>query len=189
MKKNGLIVILVAVLLVAGAMADETNAWVMRRQETDNVLVQKQPGRQPYEYSRFIDNDPPCGAALLLTGEKKGHWLKCKCLYLDGEPEGWIHDGFVVYTEPQKCGRIATVTSPTTATESIGGRDAWDCVRGEVVKVLYWSEEYCTTIWGFLPTSVLDFADVGKEVTQPRMSLWKDWTKRDHVLCVIDWGL
>lgn len=200
-KKKVLMAVMAAVVafcvvMMSGATAkaeDETEgdrtgaAWILRRQSTDNVLIQKEPGKQPYEYWRFVDNDPPCGAEIRLTGEKSGQWLECVCVYLEGQPTGWVRSGFVEYDEPSPCGMIATVTRRTVITESIGGRAAWECVAGDRVKVLFRSGEYCTTIWGFIRADALDFAVTG-EVTQPRRA-WPDWTRKDHLINVIDWGL
>lgn len=170
----------------AGAEELEANAWILRRQASDNVLIQKEPGKQPYQYWRFWDNDPECGAELFLTGNSSGAWLECVALYLPEKPTGWVHSGFVVHDKPVPCGMVATVTRTVVAKESIGGRDAWECVPGERVKVLYRTDEWSTTIWGMIQTSALDFTVTG-EVTQPRRAGWKDWTKRDHLVYAVDW--
>lgn len=176
--------IVLCIAFPADAEDIQPNAWILRRQTTDNVVIQKKPGSQPYEYWRQVDNDPACGSALYLTGETHGKWLKCICLYLPEAPEGWIHEGFVVYDEPHPCGMVATVTRKVTAKESIGGRDAWECMVGDRVKVLYSSGEWSTTIWGFVPTDALDFTRTGS-VTQPRR-IWPDWTRLDHLINIID---
>lgn len=181
------LVALCLILVVEWALAEEgTEAWILRRQATDNVLIQKAPGRQPYEYWRIVDNDPPCGAEIRLTGRQEGKWLECVCMYMENEPVGWVHSGFVVHDKPVPCGMVATVTRPVVAKESIGGRDAWECVAGERVKVLYKSDEWSTTIWGMVPTECLDFTRAGA-VTQPRRAGWRDWTKRDHLIYAVDW--
>ena len=133
-----------------------------------------------------MDNDPPCGAEIRLTGRQDGKWLECVCMYLQSEPVGWVHSGFVVHDKPVLCGMVAAVTRPVVAKESIGGRDAWECVAGERVKVLYKSDEWSTTIWGMVPTECLDFTRTGA-VTQPRRAGWRDWTKRDHLIYAVDW--
>lgn len=181
------VMMLICAAYAVAENAEGQNAWVLRRQ-CDNVLIQKSAGVQPYEYKRLWDNNPPCGAEIYLTGNRSGKWLECIALYLPEHPTGWIHEGFVVTNEPRECGLIATVVKPVTVTESIGGRAAWECVRGDKVKVLYRTDEWCTTIWGVIQTDALDF-NISGDVTQPRRAGWRDWTKRDHILCVVDWGL
>lgn len=171
-----LIGILLTAIVPALAESVEPNAYILRRQ-ADNVLVQKAPGTQPYQYWRYWDNDPPCGAELMLTGNRHGKWLECIALYLPEQPTGWIREEFIVTDKPTECGLIATVVKPVVVGD-------WQLVKGDRVKVLYRSESLCTTIWGMVPTECLDFALTG-EVTEPRKL--PDWLKRDHILCVIDW--
>lgn len=169
------IVIIGVISVINFAYAEGQTAYILRRQ-ADNVLIRKNPTDRDYVYSKLVDNDPPIGAELELTGETHGQWLKCRCLYLAGQ-EGWVHESFVVYDKPQECGRVATVIRPV----EVGG---YALVKGDRVKVLYRSNERSTTIWGMVPTDALDFNVTG-EVTQPRRL--PDWIKRDHILCVIDW--
>lgn len=176
----GILICIAFLIITVVADADgvqEANAWILRR-NADNVLVQKTPGTQKYEYWRLWDNDPKCGAELYLTGKQSGKWVECVCLYLPEHPTGWVNSRFVVMDKPQECGLVATVTRPVT----VG--DTWACCKGERVKVLWRSEEWSTTIFGFIPTDALDFALTGA-VTQPRR-VWPDWIRQDHLINIVD---
>lgn len=175
----------------ASAEGTEQNAWILRR-ECDNVLIQKQPGRQPYQYWRFVDNDPPVGAELQLTGKQTDQWMECRCLYLPNAPTGWIHEGFVVYDKPTKVHKTATITQDCRTKVSIGGRTAWEYYRGEPVEIYTKTERWCTCSMGFIQTEAITFSDDveviqrSSEARKAKFGYGRDWIKRDHIIHPID---
>lgn len=169
----------------------EADAWVLRR-PVDSVLIQKKPGRQPFEYWRYVDRNPPCGAELKTTGRQKGSWVEVVCLYLTDHPTGWVQSGFIVSDKPVPAEQVATVKEFVHTKLSIGGRAAWELHRGEQVTVYHRSERYCTCRWGVIKTNCITFDGsvevVRRDVEARRVKYGysKDWLKRDHLINVVD---
>ena len=185
------VIIMCGLFVASSAEELSPNAFVLRRRATDNVLIRNNPKDTDYIYWKLVDNDPPCCAELFLTGEKYGKWLKCICLYLPDQPEGWIHSGFVVYDKPEECGKMATVTKTCYAYESIGGREAQKFCVNDYIKILYQSDEWCTTIYGMVSKDSLKIdekrnADNRSQFVREIYRKWNDWIKRDHVFNIID---
>lgn len=187
--------LLIGIILTAivPALADDVqpNAWILKR-GCDSVLIQKQPFDQPYEYWRYLDNDPPCGAALALTGNQKGKWLEVICLYLPNHPVGWVKSNFVVTDEPQPCNKTATVTQFCHAHISIGGRATWEYYAGEQIEIYDMTDTYCTCRWGVIQTNCITFdgsVEVVRHDVEARRAKYgysMDRLKRDHMINVVD---
>lgn len=183
--KKVVCIIIIMLMIISVSVAEEPNAYILRR-NCDNVVIRKDPADSDYVYWKMVDNNPVCGSELHLTGERCGHWLECVCLYLPTKPIGWVHEGFITEDKPQYIGQTATAMMHVDVLNRIGGRCDWWIEQGQTVKVLYKTNRWATTIFGFVPADALEIDSDRKALSQIRKACYRDWTKKDHLINVID---
>ena len=132
---------------VAEGTADE--AYVLC---TDYVNIRSSPSRKGTAIGRFESGD-----VLWLDGKQKNGYLHCVNLSLE-QPEGWIHKGYVVYDQPSRINRTATITSKgrLAARKYVGGKRTRWLKPLASVKVYWWSDDWCVTNCGYVKTKYLE---------------------------------
>lgn len=72
--------------------------------------------------------------------------------------DGWIHSGYLVYSEPVQMNRTALIVSRgrLAARKNVGGKRTRWLKSGAELTVLVWSEEWCLTNCGYVMTEYLE---------------------------------
>ena len=130
--------------LVVSAQAEDADCWVMCR-DADYINIREAPRKKAQAGGRAL-------AAMRLTtdGAERNGFLHVVGVTEAGE--GWIHSGYIVYSEPLALGREYMIMAEgrVACRKWIGGpRRCW--VRdGDIVTVYYWTPEWCLTDRGYI---------------------------------------
>ena len=130
--------------LVISAQAEDADCWVLCR-DADYINIREAPRKRAQIGGRAL-------SAMRLTtdGTERNGFLHVVGVTEAGE--GWIHAGYVVYSEPVALGREYMIMAEgrVACRKWIGGpRRSW--VRdGDIVTVYYWTPEWCLTDRGYI---------------------------------------
>ena len=130
--------------LCISAQAEETECWVIC-QPDDYINIREKPGRRGQ-----VSGWATGGMKLTTDGERRGEWLHVTGVTENGD--GWIHIGYVVWSEPIRIDREYIICSSgrVAARKTIDGkRRAW-LRENDVVNVVWWTKEWCLTDRGFI---------------------------------------
>ena len=131
-------------VLISDAQAEDAECWVVCR-DGDYVNIREKPGTRA-EVSGWATG----GMKLTTDGERRGEWLHVTGVTENGD--GWIHSGYVVWSEPIRMDREYIICSSgrVAARKTIDGkRRAW-LRENDVVTVVWWTKEWCLTDRGFI---------------------------------------
>lgn len=130
--------------LCISAQAEDIDCWVMCR-DADYINIREAPRKRAQVGGRAL-----AGMRLTTDGAEKNGFLHVVGVTEAGE--GWIHAGYVVYSEPVALGREYMILAEgrVACRKWIGGpRRSW--VRdGDIVTVYYWTPEWCLTNRGYI---------------------------------------
>lgn len=134
------------VALISEAQAEELTyrCWVMCRPGSE-VMVRERPDRSSPCTGAVV-----CGEELRTDWKEKNGWLHLVGL-ANETGEGWVHQGYVVFTEPKKVDEEWTVTGGRVACRKCieGRRTAW-AKSGSRVKVYLVADEWAVTDRGYI---------------------------------------
>lgn len=118
----------------------------------DFVYVRPHPNRKGEPLGRY-----ECGWKVYLDGKKKNGFYHIIDTGLES-CDGWIYAGYVVYDEPEKIERNATIVSKgrLRARKYVNGKRTRWLKPLASVYVYWWSDEWCVTNCGYLQTKYLE---------------------------------
>lgn len=147
-----LILILIPVLAFCEYSEDEIYEAYIMCQPKSYVNLRIRPSSRAMVEGWFL-----CGDTVKLDGKSKGSWLHCVDLSMEIS-EGWVNSGYVVYDKPIEVNVECAVIGKgrVAARKAINGsRRCW-LKPGTIVKVLWKSDEWCVTNYGFIKTEFLE---------------------------------
>lgn len=148
--KKLLIALLLLVLICPAAVAEEQPAWILCGKGSI-VNIRLNPRKLSAE-AGFLD---ACDKVVVDGLKKNGYTHIVEPL------EGWVHSGYVVYSEPVKSGEkyVVVAKKRLAARRWIDGprmeKKPW-LKNGTTVTVYYWSETWCVTSMGYLQSQWLE---------------------------------
>lgn len=147
-----LILVFVCEALMATADAEELATGYVICQPGDFVNIRKGPGRRSEIIGRF-----DTGEQIALDGKRKNGYLHAVGLSLETD-EGWIHEGYVVYDEPEYVNASAVIVSNgrLAARNSVSGKRTRWLKNGASLTVYYYSDEWCATSLGYIKTQYIE---------------------------------
>ena len=155
------IVIIAAILFLAVAViggittgnaeSEYSEAYVIC-QPGDYVNVRIKPMTRSRSVGRYETGD-----RVTTDGKEKNGFIHIVSASLETS-EAWISAGYIVYEEPERIDRKATVTSRArlAARKTIGGKVRKWLKTGDTVTVYWFTDEWCATNKGFIKTQYLD---------------------------------
>lgn len=149
--------LLMAVLMVVGLVPTkgETRLYEMYIvcQPGDYVNARIKPSTRSESLGRL-----DTGYSLMTDGKTKNGFLHCPHLLLENN-EGWVYAGYLVDDPPVESGgaefRVRTNGRVACRKCIDGERRCW-VNDGDIVKVWYWTREWCVTNRGFVQTKYLE---------------------------------
>lgn len=118
----------------------------------DYVNVRMTPNKKMEPIGRFESGD-----AVLTDGIKKNGYVHVVDLSFEC-CEGWVNEGFLIYDQPEKMNRTATIVSKgrLAARKYVNGRRVRWLQPQATVKVYYWSDSWALTDCGYVQAQFLD---------------------------------
>ena len=97
------------------------------------------------------------GDIVYLDGKKQNGFIHCVGLNTESG-DGWIHKGYLVEDPPELMNRTGVITanSKVQARKNIGGKRTRWLKPGGIVKVSYWTDEWCVTDCGYVMSKYIE---------------------------------
>lgn len=144
--------------------------WVMCQPDSE-VLLRERPDRKSSVVGALGS-----GAMVATDGEERNGWVHLTDIYNE-TGEGWIHGGYVVYSEARKDGHRYCVRSNgrVACRRYINGAKRCWIDNDEELTVYLVSTEWCVTDKGFVKTSYIDFGSrTDIQNMDPDEMTWED---------------
>lgn len=137
--------------------ADCTTIWVLCKDDSF-VCVREKPRKTSYAFGGAYT-----GISLKTDGKEKNGYLHVVDVAAE-ESTGWISKQYIVYDEPIPMKQKALVVSNgrLAARKGIDGKiRKWLKPMTEVT-ILYWTQEWCLTNYGYVQTEYLEWIGEGE---------------------------
>lgn len=119
---------------------------------SDFVYARATPNKKQEPIGRLEPGDE-----VVVDGRKKNGYYHCIDLTFE-QSDGWVYSGYLVYDKPEALGRTATIVSKgrLAARKYVKGRRTRWLKSGAILKVWYWSTDWCLTDCGYVKSKYLE---------------------------------
>lgn len=153
------------------AEEDYTMAWVLCQPDSW-VNSRRFPKKDGEVNARLFPGDK-----ILLDGKQKHGFMHAVGIASE-DGDGWVSEGFIVYSEPNQDGHdhLVKAKGRVACRRSIGGTRRHWLRDGDILTVYLISDEWCLTNEGFVKTEFIDLesrVDIG-ESTNPDDMTWEN---------------
>lgn len=148
--------------LARGEDSKETHTMYTLCMENDYVNIRLKPSVKS-EATGYLT----CGDPVELDGKERNGF--CHIIGMTEYGEGWVYSGYLVSDPPKDMNgaKYQIVSDGRVACrKSISGKRRCWAKNGEVIRVWYWSEEWCLTSKGFVQTRYLEAERNGEQTKQ-----------------------